>query len=73
VPEDDEESDAYAPPTKRRRTRQASVDSDDLDALDDEEEGIPAVTANVGRGPKRAVGEFMGCGECSKQFTVVRT
>lgn len=50
-------------PTKRKRS--ASIDSDDLDAP------APNIGAAVGNGEKKAVGEFMLCAQCEKQFTVV--
>ncbi|WVQ99556.1 hypothetical protein IAU59_006692 [Kwoniella sp. CBS 9459] len=70
----------------KKRTRGASIDSDDLDADYVVEAGPsspmtaptkspPSVpTANgsksVQPGPLKPVGEFMDCGQCSKRFTV---
>lgn len=47
------------------RKRAASVDSDDLDAMDAVEQ------SKVPPGPLKPVGHFMLCGECTNKFTVV--
>ncbi|ORX35761.1 DNA dependent ATPase [Kockovaella imperatae] len=51
----------------RKRARQASIDSEDLDAP-----ASPAVAEGprVSARPLKAVGEFMDCGECTQRFTV---
>ncbi|WVF71311.1 hypothetical protein IAT40_006114 [Kwoniella sp. CBS 6097] len=70
----------------KKRTRGASIDSDDLDADHIAEAGpsspaaahadsvAPAAASNtslgVQPGPLKSVGEFMECGQCSKRFTV---
>ncbi|OCF32992.1 DNA repair protein RAD7 [Kwoniella heveanensis BCC8398] len=68
----------------RKRTRGASIDSDDLDADNIPEAGpsSPAPVAaaiqstavngsgGVQPGPLKPVGEFMDCGQCTKRFTV---
>ncbi|WWC94339.1 hypothetical protein V866_001181 [Kwoniella sp. B9012] len=72
----DDDSEYNEPDAKK--TRAASVDSDDLDAEDpsparprkSQAPKVTADTAKVTPGPLKPVGSFMDCGECTKRFTV---
>ena len=69
VPLDDADYQTSGRP--RKRARAASVDSDDLDAEVAGEAPSERGLVNVRRQPLKAIGEFMDCGECGKQFSVV--
>ncbi|WWD17162.1 hypothetical protein CI109_101600 [Kwoniella shandongensis] len=75
----DGESDSESGLITSKRTRAASIDSDDLDADNGPVAGpsksaTPVVDfpafASSAAGPLKAVGEFMDCGQCGKKFTV---
>ncbi|ODN80538.1 hypothetical protein L202_02748 [Cryptococcus amylolentus CBS 6039] len=68
-------TDSEGVPTPKR-SRAASIDSDDLDADDDyaarpsTSRAEKAPSKGVARGPVKAIGQFMDCGQCEKKFTV---
>ncbi|WRT66508.1 uncharacterized protein IL334_003467 [Kwoniella shivajii] len=62
-----------------KKTREASIDSDDIDADHTRPSGpikpkasTSTTTASIiAPGPLKPVGDFMECGQCAKRFTVV--